>query len=144
MESPESHSSKYAGAASPHRHKRFRGTPTGHTPRRPPKRTPLRVRDQQQQVERRRLSYEAEPKSGPSPWTEEEIKALVEFILFYEKDNKWPSHKRSSTGKGQADSSKSDADVRNVLVNNTCLCVCVGGGHNLNIPHSSSRISLSL
>ena len=74
--------------------------PPYHTPRRPPKRTPLRVRDQQQQVERRRLSYEAEPKSGPSPWTEEEIKALVEFILFYEKDNKWPSHKRSEYWKG--------------------------------------------
>ena len=122
MESPESHSSKSAGTASPHRHKRLRGTPTGHTPRRPPKRTPLRVRDQQQQVERCRLSYEAEPKRGPSPWTEEEIKALVEFILFYKKDNKWPSH---NTGKGQADSSKLDAGVSNVLVNNTCLCVCV-------------------
>ena len=78
METPESYR-----AASPHSHKRLRGTPTGHTPHRPPKRAPLRVRDQPAVVERHPLSYEAEPKNGPSPWTEEEIKALVLFFIFY-------------------------------------------------------------
>ena len=81
-------------------HKRLRGTPTGLTPRRPSKRTPLRLRDQLQEVERRRLTY-TEPKKGPpGPWEEVETKALVEFILFYESDNKWPSHKRQEYWKG--------------------------------------------
>ena len=131
MATPESHS-----AASPHRHKRLRGTPTGHTPHRPPKRIPLHARDQPVVVERRRLSYADEPKkTGPSPWTEEEIKALVEFLSM-----RTSGHvtKGRSTGKGLEDLFKSDVDLT-VLVRSLSLppslptslppslsvCVCV-------------------
>jgi len=39
-------------------------------------------------------------KRSYGPWAEEEIQAFVEFILLYEKDDKWPCHKRSSYWKG--------------------------------------------
>ena len=68
-----------------------------------PDRIPLRERVQ---IPRRRLSY---PENGctksPGPaltWLNEEVKALVEFVLFHEKGDAWPCHKREAFWKGAA------------------------------------------
>ena len=37
---------------------------------------------------------ELESSKGPGNWNDEEVKALVMFILFHYKGDSWPSHKR--------------------------------------------------
>ena len=65
-------------------HKRSRATPTGKTPKQASKRIPLREIVPLGLV--RHLSFEVEPdseNSGLGLWSEEEVKALVEFVLLY-------------------------------------------------------------
>ena len=92
--------------------KRPRGTPTHQTPRRPSKRTALRERVQNDPLQenslpKRHLTFQDDSQAtqistrdstsaqGPGSWTEAEIRALVEFVLFHERGDKWPCHKRS-------------------------------------------------
>lgn len=70
--------------------KRPRGNPTGQTLSRPRKRIPLRDREADIEVPIRCLAFSAEP---PRQWSEEEIKALVEFVLFHGTREHWPIHK---------------------------------------------------
>ena len=44
--------------------------------------------------------FVTQPSRRAEPWGEEEIKALIEFILFYEREDKWPCHKHSAFWKG--------------------------------------------
>ena len=76
--------------------KRERTTPTGQTPQRPKKRVPLREKD-------RTIGYVSSagtrlPRFSPATpgnWSAEEVKALVEFVLFHGVPvHKWPTHKR--------------------------------------------------
>ena len=67
--------------------KRPRGTPTKTTPQRPPKRTALHERISEGVSHTSVDSTPAERETAGS-WTEAEIKALVEFVLFHEKDDK--------------------------------------------------------
>ena len=52
---------------------------------------------------KQRRSYQdltTPPPQGPGSWTEEGIRTLVKFTLFYEREHKWPCHKRSAFRKG--------------------------------------------
>lgn len=76
--------------------KRSRGTPTSQTPVRPHKRVPLRELAQNSPVHLvpspRRLV--ADPIEVPTPrvWSEDEVKALVEYIHANCNGSTWPSH----------------------------------------------------
>ena len=97
--------------------KRPRGKPTHQTPRRPSKRTALRKRVQNDPLQenslpKRHLTFQDDSQDtqtstrdstsaqGPGSWTEAEIRELVEFVLFHERDDKWPCHKRSVFWRG--------------------------------------------
>ena len=97
--------------------KRPRGTPTNQTPHRPSKRTALREHTQKDPLQensllKQHLTFQDDSQvtqistrdstsaQGPGSWTEAEIKALVEFILFHERGDKWPYHKRSVLERG--------------------------------------------
>lgn len=76
--------------------KRDRSTPTGQTPQRPKKRVPLREREHT-------LGYAPPagmrlplfPPATPGTWSPDEVKSLVEFVLFHgDPVQKWPTHKR--------------------------------------------------
>ena len=71
--------------------KRPRGTPTLQTPQRPLKRIPLRESGGLQAQSSRRLPFF--PQTSAATWSQEELKALVEFILFHCSVEKWPTHK---------------------------------------------------
>lgn len=71
--------------------KRPRSTPTFCTPVRPLKRQPIRDSGQEQlvlPVARLSLSF------GGDAWSEEECRALVEFMMLMTDGDKWPAHKR--------------------------------------------------
>ena len=97
---PEAVETKMAEAATPPpstaHGKRDRGTPTLETPHRPKKRVSLRERERtlgpQTTVSTRQPLF---PPESPGTWSAEEVKALVEFVLFHgDPAEKWPSHKR--------------------------------------------------
>lgn len=75
--------------------KRSRGTPTFVTPVRPNKRILLReiasTNSSSVVVPQRRLVI-APAAPEPRGWSEDELKALVEFILLNSKGNAWPTH----------------------------------------------------
>ena len=76
--------------------KRYRGTPTYQTPQRPKKRVSLRERERsvarEQSVSTRLPLF---PPTSAGTWSLEEVKALVEFMLFHtDPTEKWPTHKR--------------------------------------------------
>jgi len=79
--------------------KRPRSSPTNLTPHRDPKRTPLRVRldcDGNQQSPRVLSESFDHPKrraGTQDKWSNEEVKALTEFVLFHSEGNSWPTHK---------------------------------------------------
>ena len=76
--------------------KRLRGTPTFQTPHRPRKRAPLRgiVAGEGDEIPVRHLSFDAGPQMEPmGAWSEVEVKALVEFVLFHTTGESWPTHK---------------------------------------------------
>ena len=62
-------------------------SPTGH-PR----------REQSHLAQRKRLFSEPQPvpSSAPEVWSDEENKALIEFMLFHCDPAVWPSHKKAS------------------------------------------------
>ena len=79
------------------------------TPRRPsasrvaPDRIPLRERAQ---IPRRRLFYpdgdSTKTPGAAGAWLGDEVKALVEFLLFHKKGDTWPCHKREAFWTGAA------------------------------------------
>ena len=79
--------------------KRPRSSPTLHTPQRELKRTPFRQKMQDENFSRPRVLSQCfvSPKQGPDKqekWSDDELRALVEFVLFYSDGITWPSHKR--------------------------------------------------
>ena len=79
--------------------KRLRSSPTLITPHRELKRIPFRQRVQNENFPRPRcLSQSFVPPTQGSDkqekWSDAELRALVEFVLFYSEGIKWPSHKR--------------------------------------------------
>ena len=83
--------------------KRPRSSPTLLTPHRDPKRTPrtpLREKDCNGNHTLPRVlseSFDRVVKKGASAspkWSDAELKALTEFILFHSEGNSWPAHKR--------------------------------------------------
>ena len=78
--------------------KRPQGTPTGPTPHQPRKKTPVRYQEGTSGVPVRLLTFSAE---CPGMWSEEEIKALVEFaVLFQGTGEHWPVHPATTSGSG--------------------------------------------
>lgn len=80
--------------------KRARSSPTLQTPHREPKRISLRQQDQNRnslsprvlsQTFRNRSNHNPKPKER---WTDSELRALTDFVLFYCEGNAWPAHKR--------------------------------------------------
>lgn len=75
-----------------------RSSPTFLTPRRPRKRPPLRDSGLQGSV--RHLSFQDETHvhavRSVVSWSKEELKYLVEFILFHGTGQEWPTHKRTA------------------------------------------------
>lgn len=67
--------------------KRSRGTPTMLTPR-PPRKRAVRRLTFADQEDRDRADY--------NTWSEDEVKALVEFVLFHSNTKAWPSHNHQS------------------------------------------------
>ena len=82
--------------------KRLRSTSTFLTPTQRPKRAPLRevvVQSQSSSSEflaPRQLSYDqcTSVARSSGKWTDAEIKALIEFILFHSTGDVWPCHKQ--------------------------------------------------
>jgi len=114
--------------------KRPRGSPTVCTPHREQKRVPLR--------EILAASNDLEP-GGPEPrrltyknvnvkekWCNDELKALVEFILFHSSGELWPSHKQevfwNSTGEFVKERSGSSQCRSGMLLYNICLYIYIG------------------
>ena len=62
------------------------------TPRRPRQRVPLR---QLPETVSRKQLFEPEASISSLPWSEKEVKALVEFILFHDSCDRWPSTKNT-------------------------------------------------
>jgi hypothetical protein len=84
-----------SSAASAVRGKRDRGTPTKQTPQQSKKRVLLRERGRslgcEQSVSTRLPLF---PPKSACTWSLEEVKSLVEFVLFHaDPMDKWPSHK---------------------------------------------------
>ncbi|XP_065887166.1 uncharacterized protein [Dysidea avara] len=82
--------------------KRARSSPTLQTPHREPKRIPLRQQDQNRnslsprvlsQTFRNRSNHIHNPKPKER-WTDSELRALTDFVLFHCEGNAWPAHKR--------------------------------------------------
>jgi len=79
-----------------------RGSPTLLTPQRAQKRVPLReivvngARQLEQQLEQP-LECNSVPGTQKTneKWSDEELKALVEFVLFYSTGDTWPGHKQT-------------------------------------------------
>ena len=65
-------------------HKRPHGTPTMQTPHRPAKKAVLR---------REAEFLPSASQAKPASWSEGEMKALVEFVLFFCRIDSWPTHK---------------------------------------------------
>ena len=93
--------------------KRPRSSPTLSTPQRQEKRVPLRELvnhevghevDHEEIHEEARATLRLAPKrlnirsenDSREKWSEEEVKALAEFILFHTPGDKWPSHKQET------------------------------------------------
>jgi hypothetical protein len=79
--------------------KRPRASPTYETPVRPHKRRSLReLADKENLLLPRRkllsVPTSTELSEGAGNWGQEEVKALVMFILFHCKDDSWPAHRR--------------------------------------------------
>ena len=80
--------------------KRPRTSPTLQTPCRPAKRTPLRekvLNSDSAVVLPQRILHQPRNQATPKDkWSDAEIKALIEFVLFHSTGDKWPSHKQDS------------------------------------------------
>ena len=152
--------------------KRPRGTPTQQTPQRPRKRPTLREHEHERVLlpanenspaprPRRRLLYqnvdssvrsegagstrtaESATSEGAGSWAESEIKALVEFVLFHEKDDKWPCHKRSAFWRGAGSFIQIRCKTLHLRSGNmTMLFYCCI--HLLSVFPALSRICLSI
>ena len=84
---------------SPVAKKRPRSSPMIHTPQREPKRTPFREMMQEENFPRPRVLSQSfvrprQSSDTQEKWSDAEIRALIEFVLFYSKENSWPTHKR--------------------------------------------------
>lgn len=74
--------------------RRARGTPTFLTSHRPAKRVPLREREDAS-ICRARISISFNKGRGRfPPWSQDEVKSLVEFVLLMSDGNRWPTHQR--------------------------------------------------
>ena len=83
-------------------YKRQRGTPTFQTPHRLNKRLPLReAADLESSA--RRLTFSADTETSQETWSDAELQALVEFVLFHGTGECWPTHKRTEYWKNAAD-----------------------------------------
>ena len=84
--------------------KRDRGSPTQQTPQRPRKRVSLREGVRSGELESAILGPRSPlfPPASAGTWSSEEVKALVEFVLFHTDLNKWPTHKREGFWSGAA------------------------------------------
>lgn len=76
----------------PRRNKRPRGTPTFLTPVRPNKRVPLRELALVHPLQPKKIIPQQD-RRGLS-WKDEEVGALVEFVLLHCKGDSWPCHSR--------------------------------------------------
>jgi len=109
--------------------KRPRGSPTRFTPERQQKRVPLRelVNNDAGTSGRSprsslllpsRLTYEIDNVNDESNskkgWSDSEVKALVEFVLFYTNGETWPSHKHSAFWKSASEFVKNRGGMTNV------------------------------
>ena len=72
---------------------RVQSSPTLMTPVRAQKRAPLREIVEEVGETRMQLTYESD-ESRSINWSNDELKALVEFILFNGKGDVWPTHHR--------------------------------------------------
>ena len=83
--------------------KRPRGTPTLQTPVRPKKRVPLRFSHEQcPPPSSRQLSF-PDTRQEKQEWSEAEVKALVQFVMFHTDGELWPTHKRPYFWHGAAE-----------------------------------------
>lgn len=90
--------------------KRLRGTPTLMTPQRPRKRAPMRGLC----MGIRRLTFEDETGSMTrhtiTKWSDAEVKAVVEFVLFHGDSTTWPTHNQLEFWSNAANFVKSRAN----------------------------------
>ena len=76
--------------------KRPRGSPTMHTPHREQKRVSLRESmAANNALEPRRLANVCAEDNVKEKWCDDEVKALIEFVLLHSSSEKWPSHKQA-------------------------------------------------
>ena len=69
-----------------------------HTPQGEPKRTPFRELMQEENFPRPRVLSQSfvrphQSSDTQEKWSDAKIRALIEFVLFYSKENSWPTHK---------------------------------------------------
>lgn len=78
-----------------HARKRLRCSPANETPKQSKR---IRLRERLMRPEVRRLTYskqQCEISNALGTWSQTEVKALVEFVLFYAgTEERWPQHKR--------------------------------------------------
>ena len=104
--------------------KRPRGSPTLLTPRRSKKRIPFRELvasgSTVASLVPTTLTYETEggcndgPTKTKEQWSESELKALTEFVLFHTSGESWPSHKQDAFWKCASEFVKSRGGALNV------------------------------
>ena len=73
--------------------KRPRGTPTNLTPQRPKKKSSRDREGLKGHLNLDNCSAASPHKVPHETWTDSELKALVEFVLFYSTGEHWPHHK---------------------------------------------------
>ncbi len=88
--------------------KRQRSSPTGRTPQRPSKRVPLRggraplapkclsFDEESSQASVAELATEEQPRISRGTWTDEETKALLEFLLLNRPEGTWTATKNEA------------------------------------------------
>ena len=107
--------------------KRPRGSPTTYTPHREEKRVSLReINRCEPTIQPRRLYVDGANSVGKEKWCDEELKALVEFILFHSSGEKWPCHKQTefwnSAGEFVRERSRSSQCRTGMLLCISCIC----------------------
>jgi len=81
--------------------KRPRGSPTFHTPHRVRKRIPLRQKTPEETMVELHVLRLSQPLEQPNSklqekWSDQELQALIEFVLFLSDGDSWPAHKQDT------------------------------------------------
>lgn len=105
---------------SPRSRKRIRGTPTFETPHRPRKSQRVPLKEQGNGQAYRRCLFVQDKGEKSEPWSEDELKALVEFVLF--NSESWPTHKQYEFWNKAADFVRNRASTGHTRSGKYCSC----------------------